>query len=96
MRFRRKVDDGFNIVLAKHIEDETRFTNIPLNELIPGICFDIFQVLKISSIGQFVEIHYSGIRMSIEHISDEIAPDETRAARYKEIHFRLSDFSKQL
>lgn len=93
-----RVDDGAGVMgLRSEVDDDVRFFffeccrdcwcigDIPLDKAVSFCLFtlDIPQIFPVAGIRQEIVVHDPVFRMSTKPVSDEVAPDKSRAARYE-------------
>ena len=62
--------------------------NVPLNEGVPRIVFNVSQVLKIPCICEFVEV-YDLIISILQEVVNEIGANKTSSSRYQYFFYHL-------
>jgi len=90
------MDAPINMGLGREVHDnlgsfhglinDLAVADIPFNEPISSTVFlirnDIVEVLRITSVGELIQIDYFCIGMLVEHVPYEVAPDEAHSAGY--------------
>lgn len=92
----RKVDDDIGVLLFKETEYPLSVADIQLDEAEIGFLHDARKRRKIARISEFIEADDAVIGMRLQHIKDEIAADEPRAARDKNGHLLSSFMSDKI
>src|SRR3972149_9645144 len=77
-----KMDNCIN--LLHDLIHNSIIADISANKRIVAVLFNIFQVIGISRIGQFIKIDDTVILIFIKHMPDKIAAYESAAACYKD------------
>ena len=92
MALRRKMNHSLDIIFFEQCVDRLTVTDICLYKGIIRSVFNVFQVLKISRISQFVYINnLNFVTIFFEHIMDIVGADKSRSSGYQvSTHFNSS------
>lgn len=80
MGLRCEVDHIVEIVLTEETGDKFFVADVSLDEHMAWITFTAFEVFKIASIGELVQVDEQDIVILLQHIVDEIGADESGTA----------------
>lgn len=89
MAFGCEVDDAVNIVFPHDVEHGIEVADVGFFKSVIGHVFDVFQILQIACIGQFVEVDNAIFRIFVDKQSDNMAADESGAAGDDYIAFEI-------
>lgn len=89
----REVDDDIGVLLFKETQYPLSVADIQLDEPEIGFLHDARKRRKIARISEFIEADDAVIGMRLQHIKDEVAADEPRAACNKNRHLLSSLFN---
>ena len=79
MRLGGEVHNGTRLVLGEDFVEKGAVADIASNKDVAGITFKRSKILRVSRVGELVEIDNGG-GLRLEPIKDEVGADETRAA----------------
>ena len=78
--FCREVDDTLDVVLGKEGFYEGFVTDVAFDEGVVGECFGFFKVVKVSCIGEFVEVDEVVLGVFLGKVWHEVGADKASAA----------------
>ena len=84
MALRRQMDDTVNTVLLQQGTDCPEVADVCLHERVVRPVFDVPEVRQVPGVGQLVKIDDTVVRVSVHEQAHNMAPDEARAACYKD------------
>jgi hypothetical protein len=95
MAFGGEVNDSAGPVALQDIPDQVAIANVAVDEVIPRVSTNRFEVSQITRVGQLVEIG-EGSLFGRKPMQDEIRPDKAGSAGddYRVIHSRF-DFKQK-
>ena len=84
MALRRQMDDTVNPVLLQQGTDCLEIADVRLHERVVRPVFDVPEIRQVPGVGQPVQIDDTVVRVSVHEQAHHMAPDEARAACYKD------------
>jgi hypothetical protein len=89
MSFRRKVHNGFRMMIFENGGDVIGFGNISADECVPRIRRDLLKVPEIPGVGKLVEVNNLDVLPRLQRTPYKTGPDEAGPARDQNFHWRL-------
>ena len=86
MSLRRKVHNGFRVMILEDSGNLIGFGNISADECVPRIRRDLLKVSEITGVGELVEVDNLNILPRLKRITDKAGADEARPARNQKFH----------
>ena len=80
MRLSCQMDYAIDFVSLYQLEHHVKITDVSFDKQIVRLVFYILKILKITGIGQFVDIDYAILRILIDEKAHNMASDKTRAS----------------
>jgi hypothetical protein len=89
VRLSREVNYDVDFILPEQRLHQHGVTDVAMNKLVSGIGIGSLQVFLIAGVCELVEVDNSVVRMQLQHVPDEVAPDKSRTACDKDVHLLL-------
>ena len=93
MTFRGEIDHGVNGIRIENPVDRGSVADVRVYKMVSGIVFNILEVLKITGIGQSIDIDDGILRVFFAHQVDKVASDKSGAAGYQHGSLHMSSLA---
>ena len=93
MRLSRKVHDNIRAFALKEAVYLLAVADVHVEERYFPVSNNVLQCCEISCISELVDADYFVLRVRLQHMEDEIAPDEACPSCYDYFHGKIASFS---
>ena len=80
VRLGREVDDRVDLVRLQRLSHRLCVADVALHEGVARIVVDVQQVVQVAGVGQLVVDQDAIVGVLVQHVADEVRPDEPGAA----------------